>query len=73
MLIRGDKDNAIFGYWSFPLPTYHHPSTGKNKYLVFPPVRMGRCGATWLEFKDAHTEAWGSIISGNNITLNYSG
>ena len=73
MLIGGNKDNAIFGYLSFSLLTYHHPPAGKNKYLVFPRVLMRWGEGTWLNIKDTHTEIWCPIISGNNLALNYSG
>jgi len=73
MLIRRDKDNAIFGYLGFSLLTYYYPPTGKNIYLVFPRVLVRRSGAARLNIKDAHTEIWRSLIGTDNLTLDYPG
>jgi len=73
LLIRRNKDNAVPSYQGFFLLTCYHPPPGKNKYLVFPRVRMMRSRATRFQLKDTHTEIWRSVISGNNLTLNYSG
>jgi hypothetical protein len=73
MLVRRNKDNAIFGYLSFSLLTYHHPPTGKNVYLVLPGVLMRWGEGTWLNIKDTHTEIWCSLVGTDNLTLEYSG
>ena len=73
VLVRRDKDNTIPGYRSFPLFACDHPLPGKNKYLVFPRVRMRWCGATGLELEDTHTEVWRAVIGGNNLALDYPG
>jgi len=73
LLIRGNKDNTIFAYRGFSLFTYHHPLTGKDEYLMFPPVGMRRGRATRLNLKDPHTEMGSPVFGGNNLTLNYSG
>ncbi len=70
MLVRRDKDNAIFSYLSFPLLTHHYPPTGKNVYLVLPGVLMRWGEAARLNIKDTHIEIWCSLIGTDNLTLN---
>ena len=73
MLIGGNKDNTIFRYLSFSLLTYRYPPSGKNKYLMFPRVFMGWSEGAGRNIKDTHTEVRCSIISVNNLALNYPG
>ena len=73
MLIGWNKDNAIFGYLSFSLPTHHHPPTGQNKYLMFPRMLMRRSEGAGGNIEDTHTKVRCPIVSINNLALNYPG